>query len=124
MKKQNPKTFRNKVLTTNGWRTFLDVDTNPRVESFLKERGYDVFNQSIANVHVALNRNWNELALLVHPNSTSIMIIKDSEFEEFLDFAMKWCEKNEYYELCSKITKINNKFDLNAKQQGEETTKG
>jgi len=76
------KSKKEKILNTASWKTFLDVNTNPRVENFLKESGYDVFNQTILNITKALGNGWVEIALLVHPNSSSVMLIKDYQYEK------------------------------------------
>jgi hypothetical protein len=116
------KSRKEKILNTASWRTFLDVEKNPRVENFLKESGYDVLNQTISNISRALELGWVEIALLVHPNSSSVMLIKDYQYEEVLDFCYQYCIDNEYYELCSFVIKTKNKFINNAKQQSGEKT--
>jgi len=119
------KSKKEKILNTASWKTFLDVNTNPRVENFLKESGYDVFNQTISNISKALENGWVEIALLVHPNSSSVMLIKDYQYEKVLDFCYQYCIDNEYYELCSKVITTKNKFYNNAEQQsGEKTPQG
>ena len=117
------KSKKEKILNTASWRTFLDVEKNPRVENFLKESGYDVLNQTILNIKKANQQKWPDIALLVHPNSSSIMLVNDYEYEEVLDFCYEYCIQNEHYELCSLVIEIKNKFYNNAEQQsGEETS--
>jgi hypothetical protein len=116
------KSKKEKILNTASWRTFLDVNTNPRVENFLKENGYNVINQTTSNISRALRENWDELAILVHPNSSSIMIVKNYEYNDVLDFCYKLAIQNEHYEICSTIVKIKKKFKLDAQQQSGEKT--
>ena len=119
------KSKREKILNTASWRTFLDVKKNPRVENFLKENGYDVFNQTILNIKKANQKHWDDIAVLVHPNSSSVMLIKKNQFLDVLDFSYQYCIENEHYELCSLVIEIKNKFYNNAEQQsGKETPKG
>lgn len=109
----NNKTLsQHKVLQTASWKTFLDKETNPRAEKFLESSGYDVLNQITSNINKALDkkRNWEEIALLVHPNSTTIMVISKSEFSEVLEFCMDWFKENEYYEMCSFVLETQNKI--------------
>lgn len=116
------KSKKEKILNTASWRTFLDVNTNPRVENFLKENGYNIINQVTSNVHKALHENWDELAIMVHPNSSSIMIVKNYEYNDVLDFCYKLAIQNEHYEVCSHVVIIKKKFKLDAQQQSGEKT--
>ena len=115
---------KSKILNTASWRTFLDVDTNQRVETFLKEHGYDVLNQTTQNINKAFDDflMWDEIALLVHPNSSTIMLITKPEFNEVLDFCLKWFTENEYYEMCSYVLETKEKIRLHAQQQSGEKT--
>ena len=110
---KNKTLSQHKVLQTAGWKTFLDKDINPRAEKFLESSGYDVLNQVTSNINKALDakRNWDEIALLVHPNSTTIMIITKPEFEEVLDFCMEWFKEKEYYEMCSFVKETQEKIN-------------
>jgi hypothetical protein len=114
----NNKTLsQNKVLQTAGWRTFLDKEANPRAERFLENNGYDVLNQITSNINKALDakRNWDEIALLVHPNSSTIMLVKKEEFSEVLIFCMEWFKEREYYEMCSFVLETQNKLNDSSK---------
>jgi len=97
------KTNKHKIYQKLGWRDFLDSDINPRAEQFLETRGYDVLHQITSNIHNAIKPDWQELSILVHPNSTSIMSIKKDEFKEVLEFCMKWFIENEHYESCQLV---------------------
>ena len=122
--KKNQIYKKSKILNTASWKTFLDVDTNPRVENFLKERGLEVLNQTVSNINKAYDDflMWDEIALLIHPNSSSIMLITKPEFNEVLDFCLKWFTENEHYEMCSFVLKTKEKIRLHAQQQSGEKT--
>lgn len=95
---------RERAYSTVSWRKYLDVDTNPRVKSFLDSRGDDVLWQISSNIHqAAVKKGLSELILMVHPNAGAVIKIDSSEYMEVLKLCLKWFEKKEEYSKCSRI---------------------
>lgn len=109
------KTNKHKIYQKLGWRDFLDSNVNPRAEQFLETRGYDVLNQTVSNINKSLDkkRDWKEINLLIHPNSTAIMYIPKKEFSNILDFAMEWFKEKEHYEQCQFVLDTQKKLEEN-----------
>lgn len=87
------------------WRYYLDSSTNHRVDRFLELTGEEVLNQLYTNIRNSIMKKKSTLEILLHPNVSSVTIINESEFEEVLDFCLKWFMENEHYEMCSEIMK-------------------
>jgi hypothetical protein len=97
---------RAKAFSTVNWRKYLDVNTNPRADNFLKAKGDDVLWQIAANIHQTTVSNSDELVLLVHPNAGAVIKINKKEYKEVLNLCLDWFVNKEDYGKCSQIKKI------------------
>ena len=67
---------KSKAFSTVNWRRYLDVNENPRAQSFLESRGDDVLWQIASNVHqAAVKKGLKEIVLLVHQNAGAVIKI-------------------------------------------------
>jgi hypothetical protein len=95
---------KSKAFSTVNWRRYLDVNENPRAQSFLESRGDDVLWQIASNVHqAAVKKGLKEIVLLVHQNAGAVIKIPHTEYDEILYLCLKWFEKQENYQRCAKI---------------------
>jgi hypothetical protein len=101
---------RAKAFSTVNWRKYLDVNTNPRAENFLKAKGDDVLWQISQNIQRMIRKDLPELVLLVHPNAGGVIKITKSEYKEVLELCLDWFEVKENYSKCGEIQKILSKL--------------
>lgn len=99
-----------KALPTVNWKLYFNNKENPRAKRFLENRGYELFTQIGANIVRAKKGNKKEVVFLPHPNAFSIISVPETEFTEFLNFALKWFQDKEQYENCSKVVVWKNKI--------------
>ena len=97
---------RAQAFSTVNWRKYLDVNTNPRAENFLKSKGDDVLWQMTCNIHNSMRNNIPELVLLVHPNVGGVIRIEQKEFKEVLELSLDFFLQKEDYQKCSSIKEI------------------
>lgn len=112
---------RAQAFSTVNWRKYLDVNTNPRAENFLKSKGDDVLWQMTCNIHNSMRNNLTELVLLVHPNVGGVIRIEQNEFKEVLELALDFFLKREDYKKCSSIKEIISELETGKKPK--DTTK-
>lgn len=105
----------NKSISTVNWRKYLDVNTNPRVKSFLDSRGEDVLWQISQNIQRANRKGKDSLVMVIHENAPSAILIEKKDYMAVLNLSIKWFENIEYYERCSGILEI--KKDLTKSKQ-------
>lgn len=97
---------RAQAFSTVNWRKYLDVNTNPRAENFLKSKGEDVLWQISSNIRNSIRDGISELVLLVHPNVGGVIKIEQTEFKELLELSLNFFLQKEDYERCSTIQVI------------------
>lgn len=98
------------LFSTVGWRKYLDPADNPRVNRFLKKNGEVVFAQIVSNIETAIDSKQDEFIMLVHPNVSSAVSVKQLEYNELLNHCLTWYKKTENYEKCAEIIKIRKKL--------------
>jgi|TARA_B110000902_G_scaffold240011_1_gene289140 aconitase A len=99
------------LLNTVDWRKYLIEDNdNPRIKKFLESRGNSVFVELTRAVNFANKNGRDKIVLIVHPNAGNAILIKETEYMEVYDIAMKYFEKNENYEACSLVSKYKTNF--------------
>lgn len=96
--------------STVGWRTYLDPTTHPRVKRFLKKNGAEVFSQIVANIQMAMDKQYNQFVLVAHPNVSSVIVINISEYNGLLDHCLGWFTAQEDYKQCDIITKLQSRL--------------
>ena len=99
------------LLNTVDWRKYLiEDDDNPRIKRFLESRGTSIFTELTRGINSANKNGRNKIVVVVHPNAGNAILIKESEFMEVYDIAIKYFEKNENYEGCSEVKKNKSTF--------------
>jgi len=96
--------------STTGWRTYLDPNTHPRVKRFLKKNGTEVFSMIVTNIKIAIDKKYNQFVLVVHPNTSSVVVIGESEYHELLNYCLGWFTSQEDYKQCDVITKLQSRL--------------
>lgn len=104
--------MRSRTFTTVGWERYLNPVDNPYVQNFLDKNGDQVLNQIALNIHNAILLNKDSIAFVVHSNAQSVVVIPKSDYLEVLNHCMKWFETKEDYEMCGKIQKFKEEFNL------------
>lgn len=92
------------------WRYYLDSNENSRAEIFLKYRGDNLFKLIINSMKETIRNRQNSIVMLVHPNVSKLVEIPKNEYIDLLDFAIKWYESNEEYEMCGYINNFKKKI--------------
>ena len=99
------------LLNTVDLRKYLiEDDDNPRIKRFLESRGTSIFTELTRGINSANKNGRNKIVVVVHPNAGNAILIKESEFMEVYDIAIKYFEKNENYEGCSEVSKYKSNF--------------
>jgi len=97
---------RRKLYSKVGWRKYLDPTDRPRVRNFLEKNGKLVFRQVVQCIQTATERGDKEIAILVHPNVQSIVVIEENDYNEILTHSLQFFKSKELYEECSIIVKL------------------
>ncbi len=95
-----------KTYSVVDWRTYLDPTNNHRVTSFLKHNGTNTFKELIKSIEEAYDEDIPMIVVLVHPNVTSLSLIKQSDYVTVLKHSLKYFEFTENYKYCSDVVKI------------------
>lgn len=101
--------MRTRAFTTVGWKKYL-VPTNPFVQNFLNKNGDDVLWQVALNIHNAILDGKENVGLIVHVNTPSVLMIESHDFLEVLDYCNEWFVKKEMYEKCALIQTYKSDF--------------
>ena len=97
---------RRKLYSKVGWRKYLDPTGRPRVKRFIETNGRVVFKQVVECIQTASERGDKEIAILVHPNVQSIVVIEEVDCDEILTHSLQYFKSKELYEECSTIVKL------------------
>jgi alanyl-tRNA synthetase len=81
---------RRKLYSKVGWRKYLDPTDRPRVRNFLEKNGKLVFRQVVQCIQTATERGDKEIAILVHPNVQSIVVIEENDYNEILTHSLQF----------------------------------
>lgn len=99
------------LLNTVDWRKYLIEDEdNPRIKRFLESRGTSIFTELTRAINSANKNGRDKIVVVVHPNAGNAILIKEGEFMEVYDIAIRYFEKNENYEGCSLVSKYKSSF--------------
>lgn len=93
----------NLIFGKVNWKYYLDPSVNKNANNFLKISGKEVLTQLHNNIKKCIKNNNNQLEILLHPNVSSVTLIKKSEFKDVLSFILDWFMKIEEYELCTDV---------------------
>lgn len=89
------------------WKEYLvPTNKNKRVQRFLDSRGVDVFGGLVASISEAVDMKVDKLHVMVHPNVTSIVIVKPHHYMEILNHSLNFFKEKEEYELCAETVSI------------------
>lgn len=100
-----------KVYNMTNWRTYLDPLGNKRVQNFLNSKGIQVFSSLVTSIDGAIDTNAEKLVLLVHPNVSSLVLVKPIEYDEVLNHCLDYFKKIEEYELCAETVLVIKKLE-------------
>jgi hypothetical protein len=102
----------NKYFTTVSWRKYL-IPTTDRIIKFLDSRGVDVMNQISQIIDEANRDSKKEVTVMIHPNLSSAILIKEKDYVEVLNICLDFLIKKEEYEKCSNIQLYKEKIKKN-----------
>jgi len=88
------------ILTKVSWKEYMIPANNPRITRFLRSKGNKVYKKILEDIENALDKDINEIMMMVHKNSIHLVSIKKDEFEEVLDYTLNWFLTREDYEQC------------------------
>ena len=92
------------------WKEYLDPTNGKRVKRFLKSNGSRVFNNLIRKIKEADEIGDKTLVILVHPNVSSLSLIKAEEYISVLEHCLLYFKHTEDYLKCAEIVKLKNKI--------------
>lgn len=102
--------IKRKIYSKIGWRKYLDPTKGKRVRRFIESNGDIVFNQVFNCIKSASSSNEHEVAILVHPNVSAIVVVDETEFDEVLSHCLDYFEFQEAYEKCNEIVILKKKI--------------
>ena len=92
------------------WKEYLDPLNGNRVKRFLKFNGSRVFNNLIKKIEEANESGVKTIVILVHPNVSSLSLIKAEEYESVLEHCLLYFKHHEDYLKCAEIVKLKKKL--------------
>jgi len=98
------------------WKEYLDPTNGKRVKRFLKSNGTRVFNNLIKKIEEADKNNIKIIVVLVHPNVSSLALIKTEDYIPVLEHCLLYFKHTEDYLKCAEIVKLKKKIGKKKKK--------
>jgi len=99
--------FIDRVDRIADWKDYLvPSKENRRVERFLNSHGVHVFTGLVSSIESAMEIKADRLHVVIHPNVSSIVIIKPHNYLDILKHALQFFKEKEEYEMCATTVKL------------------
>jgi hypothetical protein len=98
---------KNKVVNNVFDYYILPTDSVDQI-SFIKKNKDDMIQQMVNSIEYAVNNKLPYIEVFQFKNSRFVIILSSKDYLPNLDHALNYCTEKELYELCPKITKLQN----------------